>query len=185
MYFKSPGKENTAEVARIAISEAKEGNISHIIAASNTGDTILALLGESKKQDYKVKLVCVPHVYGFKENGKNELSDDTRKELEKEGVAFCIAAHTLSGAERCLSRKFQGIYPVEIIAHALRMFGQGTKVCVEIGAMCLDAGLIPWGTAIIALGGTGRGADTAALLTPAYTSAILETKIHKILCKPL
>ena len=44
------------------------------------------------------------------------------------------------------------------------MFSQGTKVAVEIAVMALDAGLIPW-RAVIAVGGSGRGADTAVVLT--------------------
>ena len=184
MYFDLTGPELTGKSAEIAVNAAVAKNISHIVAASNTGDTIFAILKEKEKQGYKGKIICVPHVYGFRENGKNELSDENRKKLEDQGVGICIAAHALSGGERSLSRKFQGVYPVEMIAHTLRMFGQGTKVCVEIGAMALDAGHIPWGEPIIAMGGTGRGADTAILLTPSYTHGILETKIHEILCKP-
>ena len=184
MYFDSPGPENTGETVKIAIREAKEKKVPHIVAASNTGVTAFALAEESRKQGYEGKIVCVTHVYGFKDIGENELSDENRKELSKQGVLVCTAAHVLSGAERGMSRKFQGVYPVEIIAHTLRMLGQGTKVCVEIAAMALDAGLIPHGKQLICLGGTGRGADTAAILSPAYTSSILETKIHEILCKP-
>ena len=65
------------------------------------------------------------------------------------------------------------------------MFGQGTKVCVEICAMAADAGLIPTGEAVVAVGGTGRGADTALALRPAVSSQVLKTKIDRILCKPI
>jgi len=184
MHFDLPGPENTGHTVSIAAEEAKKRQISHIVVASNTGETVLALTEEVRKQSYDCRLVCVTHVYGFKENGKNELPDEKRKELEKLGIRVCTAAHTLSGSERCLSRKFQGVYPVEIIAHTLRMLGQGVKVCVEVAVMALDAGLIPYGKPVITLGGTGRGADTAVILTPGYTSSILDTKIHEILCKP-
>jgi hypothetical protein len=184
MYHDLPGPENTGKTLSIAVLEAKKRQISHIVVASNTGATAITLDEEKRNQGYDGCLVCVTHVYGFKENGKNELSDESRKELEKLGIRHITAAHALSGAERCLNRKFQGVYPVEIIAHALRMFGQGMKVCVEIAAMALDTGLIPYGEPVIALGGTVRGADTASILTPAYTSSILDTKIHEILCKP-
>jgi hypothetical protein len=184
MYFDAPGQKNTGETVNIAVIEAKERKISHIVAASNTGKTIFVLAEEARKQGYDGKLVCVSHVYGFSENGKCELSDENRQELEKHGIRICTAAHILSGAERSLSRKFQGVYPVEIIAHTLRMMGQGIKVCVEIAAMSLDAGLIPWGKPIIAIGGTGGGADAAAIITPGYTSSVLDTTIHEILCKP-
>ena len=184
MYFNSPGPENTGETIRIAVQEAVARQITHIVAASNTGATVLALAEEARKQGYSGHLVCVTHVYGFKESGKNELSEENRDAFKKQGVVVCTAAHILSGAERALSRKFQGVYPVEIIAHTLRMLGQGMKVCVEIAVMALDAGLVPFGKPIIALGGTSGGADTASLLTPSYSSSVLDTKIHEILCKP-
>ena len=184
MYFNSVGPANTPETLKIAVQEAVKRQVSHIVAASNTGATVFALAEEAKKQGYGGQLVCVTHVCGFKKNGENELTDKAREDLEKLGVKVCTAAHVLSGAERGLSRKFQGVFPVEIIAHTLRMFGQGAKVCVEIAVMALDAGLVPWGKPIIALGGTVGGTDTAFLLTPSYASAIMETKVHEVLCKP-
>ena len=184
MHFNKPGTESTGETVRIAIQEAKERQISHVIAASNTGFTAFALAEEARKQGYGGKLICVSHAYGFKENGKNDLADEDREKLERQGVKVHTATHVLSGAERCLSRRFQGIYPVEIIAHSLRMLGQGIKVCVEISVMALDAGLIPYGKPVIALGGTGGGADSASILTPGHGRSILDTRIHEILCKP-
>ena len=184
MYFKSSGPENTGETIKIAVREAIERKVSHIVAASNTGDTVFALVEETQKQGYGGRIVCVTHVCGFAGNGKNELADENREKLEKQGIRVCTAAHALSGVERCLSRKFQGVYPVEIIAHTLRMLGQGMKVCVEISVMAMDAGLIPYGNPVIALGGSGRGADTAVVLTPGYSNTALDSKIHEILCKP-
>ena len=184
MYFESPGPENTGETIKIAVRAAKEQQISHIVAASNTGATVLALAQEAGKQGYDGKLICVTHVYGFKENGKNEFADEDREKIEKQGIRVYTATHVLSGAERGLSRKFQGVYPVEIIAHTLRMLGQGIKVCVEISVMALDAGIVPFGKPIIAVGGTSRGADTASILTPGHSNSILDTRIHEILCKP-
>jgi len=90
----------------------------------------------------------------------------------------------LSGAERSLSNKFGGVSPIEIMAYSLRMLGQGVKVCVEISTMALDGGMIPYGEDIIAIAGTGRGADTAITLRPAHGANILDTKIKEIICKP-
>ena len=75
-------------------------------------------------------------------------------------------------------------YPVEIIAHTLRMISAGTKVCVEIGAMAMDAGVLEYGKPVVCIGGTGRNADTACVVTPSYTASILETKVNEFLCKP-
>lgn len=71
-----------------------------------------------------------------------------------------------------------------IIANTLRMFGQGTKVCVECASMAADNGAIPTGEPIIAIAGSGSGADTAIVLKAANTHKILDTKICEYLCKP-
>jgi hypothetical protein len=184
MYFSNPGPANTKAVMEIAVKEAVQRKISAIVAASNTGKTIDALLEEAQRAHFSGSLICVTHVNGFRENGVNEMDEATRKRLEDSGVRVYTASHVLSGAERAISRKFQGAYPVEIIAHSLRMLGQGMKVCVEISVMALDGGLINYGQPVIAIGGSGGGADTAAILSPGHGSAIFETRVHEILCKP-
>ena len=80
-----------------------------------------------------------------------------RSELTDLGMKVLTTTHVLSGAERGISKSFGGVYPVEIVAHSLRMLGQGTKVCVEVSIMALDAGLIPYGEPIIAIGGSVLG----------------------------
>jgi hypothetical protein len=70
------------------------------------------------------------------------------------------------------------------MAQTLRMLGQGFKVCVEISGMALDAGLIPYGEEIVAIGGSAKGADTAVVITPAHSNRFFDTKINEIICKP-
>ena len=38
--------------------------------------------------------------------------------------------------------------------------------------------------AVVAIGGSHRGADTAAVVTPSYSASILNTVVNEILCKP-
>ena len=178
MYFPEKGPKNTEETAALAIRAAKERNIGHIVVASNTGRTAMLLA------DSGMKVVCVTHVNGFKEKGRNEMPDEMRAQLEAKGVRLLTTSHVLSGVERAISGQSGGMYPAEIMANALRLFGQGTKVCVETSVMALDAGLIPYGEKIVAIGGTGAGADTAVVITPAHASEVLKTYVHEIVCKP-
>lgn len=180
MYFSKEGKENTENTVELALRAAREQNIPHVVVASCSGST--ALLFKDAKD---INVVCVTHVNGFLKKGENEMPDDVRRQLQDSGIKVLTATHVLSGAERGISRKFSGAYPVELIAHTLRMFGQGVKVCVEVGVMALDAGLIPYGQPIVAVGGTGEGADTAVILKPSHASSIFETRINEIICKPL
>lgn len=179
MYFDKIGKVNSKETVSLALQVAKEKNIKHIVVASSKGDTAKLLQNTSG-----INIVCVTHANGYPIPGKNEMSEEVRNELLDLGFKVLTTTHVLSGAERGLSKTFAGIYPVEIIAHSLRMFSQGTKVAVEVATMALDAGLIPYNEPIIAIGGSVSGADTALIITPSHASSIFETKIHEIICKP-
>lgn len=178
MYFEKTGRANTEETIRLALKAAKEKGIRYIVVASNEGDTA------SHLKDSGFKIVVVTHCNGFAQKGAQEFSEESRKELIDAGFIVYTSTHVLSGAERGLSRQFGGVSPVEVIAHSLRMLGQGVKVGVEIATMALDGGVIPYDEDIIAIGGTGRGADTAIILRPAHASEILQTKIKEIICKP-
>ena len=97
---------------------------------------------------------------------------------------MCIRDSLLAGVDRALRTKFQGVYPSEIVASALRMFGQGVKVCVEISVMALDAGLVPYGEEIVAVAGSGTGADTSCVIVPAHSNNFFDTVIKEIICMP-
>ena len=176
-------KDNTSRTLTIAADEAVRLG-APLLVASSGGDTAVAALHAAREKGIVDRLYIISSVYGSRGPGSNGMKDDCKKELDAANVRIITAAHVLSGAERAMSTKFRGIYPSEIIAHTLRMFSQGVKVAVEIAAMALDAGAITYGAPAVAVGGTGRGADTATVLTPAYTQDIFATKIHEILCKP-
>ena len=181
--FEKVSPENTAPTLKIAIEKAKELD-TDIVLSTTTGDSVFAAMDAAKELEFSGKIVVITHVWGMREPGKNTLSDENREKLEAKGVVFVTAAHALSGVERAISGKFGGAYPTEIIAHALRMFCAGVKVCVEIGAMAIDAGRVQHQRPIVAIGGTGRGLDTACVMTPSYSAKIFETRVHEILCKP-
>jgi uncharacterized protein len=178
MYFEKPGKVNTEKTVELALRAADEHGIDYIVVASNSGYTAEMFKNTNKK------IVVITHVNGFEKPGENQMGDEERKKLKELGFEVYTTTHVLSGAERSLSRKFGGINPVEIMAYTLRMLGQGVKVAVEVSIMALDGGLIPYGKDIIAIGGSGNGADAAIIARPAHASAILDYKIKQIICKP-
>jgi hypothetical protein len=50
--------------------------------------------------------------------------------------------------------------------------------------MAADAGLIPVDRDVIAIAGTGRGADTALRIQPANTGKFFDLKIKEAIAKP-
>lgn len=178
--YEKPGKSHTEETLRLAAERAAAAGV-HLVVASTGGDTALCALRVAQEAGILDRLVVVGSV---PDKGVQKMKPEALTALAQQRVPLVLASHVLSGAERGLSTKMGGVYPVEIIAHTLRMLSQGVKVCVECSVMALDAGVLPYGEAVVAVGGTGHGADTACTLTPAGANAILDCKIHEILCKP-
>ena len=181
--FEKPGTINTDETCRIGVERAMLLR-APIVSATTKGAAGVRLCEIAKEMGYQGEIVIVTHAYGSKEPGKNALKEEYGESMIGHGARLVTAAHALSGVERGISTMFQGAYPVEIIAHTLRMLSQGVKVAVEIGCMALDAGAISYGAEIVCMGGTGHGLDTAVVMTPAHANRIFETKIHEILCMP-
>ncbi len=182
-YFEKVGKDNTENTLKLAVKAAKELGIKNIVLATTDGNTAKMMADSIPHDD--ITITVVTHAFGQKKPNCNPMPMELRQYLIGKGFQLCTAAHALSGAERSLSTTFSGVYPVEIIAHTLRMFGQGTKVCVEICAMAADAGYIMTDEPVIAIGGTARGADTALVLRPQVSCNVLKTKIDRVICMPI
>ena len=173
--------ENSDIALRAAVETAKERGLD-IIAATTGGATGIKLSEIAEELGYQGHIVLVSHAYRI--GGENPMPAEVRSELEKKVYRIVTAAHALSGGERGISSVYKGMYPLEIVAQTLRMFGPGVKVCVECAMMAADNGAVKPGVPAVCIGGTGRGADTVCIVSPAPSSAMFETKINEVLVKP-
>ena len=178
MYWDKPGEGNTDKTIELAVARAKELGIKHLVVASCTGETAFKLAGRG------FDLTCVTHHVGFAGPGEDEMPPENRQKLRDLGVKVLTTTHLLAGVDRAVRNQFGGVYPAEIMAQTLRIFGQGVKVAVEIACMAKDAGLIPHGTEVISIGGSGSGADAAIVIVPAHSNRFFETQVREIICMP-
>lgn len=179
MLFEKKGPVNTETAILLAVERAQDLGIKHFVVASNTGETAQELLKHGVEQ-----VVVVTHHSGYLQPGCQEMAPDVMAKLQDAGAKLLTTTHLLGGIDRAVENKFGGSYPGGIVAHTLRMLGQGTKVCLEIAVMALDAGMIPHGEDIMAIGGSGCGADTAAVIRPAHAKDFFDCKMKEIVCKP-
>lgn len=179
MYFDNPGKDNTEQTLMAAAERGRELNIKEAVVASSTGKT--AYKAMEVLDDFS--LTVVTYHCGFREPFKNRMAEDVRKDIEGRGIRVIASIHALSGLERSVAKQHSGAYPVLVIADTLRLFGQGTKVAVEVAIMAADAGALS-GTDIISIGGSGSGADSALVLKPAHQNTFFDMRIREIICKP-
>jgi len=181
-YFEKPGKENTGRCVEIVSNLVEEG-LSHVVVATTGGET--AVLIARKLLGRKVNVVAVTHNVGYTGPNQDECSPERRRELDSLGVRIFTGTILTRGIEASLMKKHQGVYPAYVVAQSLRLLGQGIKVSVEIAVEACDAGLIPEGVDVIAVSGTGRGADTVVIIEPRASDRFFDVKIRQILAKPL
>ena len=159
---------------------ADELGIDTIVVATTFGDTEVraaeVLTGKN--------VVTVTHYTGFDTPDAQQLTDDNRARLRELGATVHTATHGLGAIGRAVSRKLETAQADDIVAHTLRLFGQGMKVTCEIAAVAADAGLVRTDQEVIAIAGSSSGADTAIVVQPANVSDFFDLKVKGILCKP-
>jgi hypothetical protein len=179
-YYQSPDEADTETTFLRAKERAESLGIREVIVASTTGRT-----GVRACQIFKgFKLVVVRHHTGFRTPGVQQMTPENEKAILASGARIVTAGHAFSGVERAIRAKRNTIGPLELMADTLRLFGYGTKVCMEITVMAADAGEIPVDRPVIAIAGTGEGADTALVIRPAHSNNFFDLFVKEIIAKP-
>jgi len=163
-YFDKTSDEDpegiTEEILKLARKRGDELGIKNFVVASSTGfvaKKALALLADKS-------LVFVGEARDWYEK-------DFLRELERKGVPSLF------------SHEVRYNYPADVQT-AYRRMSEGAKVCPEIVMLACDKGLIPTSVEVMAIAGTGSGADTAMIILSAKSKDFKELKIRELLCKP-
>jgi hypothetical protein len=180
VYHDAPGEGNTEATLLHAKERAKSLGIENIVVASTSGQT-----GVQACEVFKgFNLVVVRHHTGFLSPGSQQMTPENEKLILASGARIVTAGHAFSGVERAMRLKRDTIGPLELMADTLRVFGDGTKVCLEIAVMAADAGAIPVGTQVVVIAGTSKGADTALVVRPAHSNNFFDLYVSEIIAKP-
>jgi len=178
--FDTSGETNTGKTIALALERGTHLGISCYVVATTSGRTGLLAAREMGGEH----VVVVTHSTGFSGPGVQEASPPVLSEIRGLGARVLTATHAFGGIGRAVRRKLKTYQVDEVMAQTLRVFGQGTKVAVEITLMAADAGLVPVDRDVIAIGGTETGADTAIVVRPAHTQDFFDLRVREIICKP-
>ncbi|MFC1977992.1 hypothetical protein ACFLWS_07010 [Chloroflexota bacterium] len=180
VYFDKKGADNTERTLQVAKDEALKRDIKYLVVASTGGNT--GLQAAQMLQNTGIKLVVVAHSTGHGEAGRQLFDSEMKREIENLGGVVFIGTDALTSFHSAMKNK--GRFTEQtIVGDVLRMFGSGMKVCVEIVAMASDANLLPIED-VIAVAGTGRGADTSVIIAANSTNQFFDIKVREILAKP-
>jgi hypothetical protein len=180
IYFTRAGPANTARTLELARARAEALGIQKILVATTSGAT-----GVQAGQTLQgLEVVVVTHSTGFPGPDIQELTAKNRAAIESAGATILTCQHAFGGVGRAVRKKL-GTYELEeIMAFTLRTFCEGIKVVAEMTLMAADAGLVRTDEPVIAIAGTGRGADTAAILKPTHAQTFFDLRFLEIICMP-
>ncbi|UCH37148.1 MAG: hypothetical protein JSV76_05525 [Candidatus Bathyarchaeota archaeon] len=176
VYFQKPGLVNTEMTLDLARKRANELGIRVVIVTSTHGLTAQKALDKFKNTG--LQLIVVGTAPKF-------FSEDILRSLKNEGIPIIFAGEV------------EYSYP-ELMRNALKKISEGMKVCLEVGMVAADQGLIQEGEEVIVIAGTssrgfenGGGADTAIVLkarsSKTFTNIPVKAQrreILEIICKP-
>ena len=171
----------TDDILGIARDALAKKELRDVVVASTQGNTGVAsakLFGS-----LGVNLVVVAHSFGFRGPNTNEFSPDMKNEIQELGGSVLFSTMPFHSINDAIRAKM-GSSIETLIADTLRMMGHGTKVCAEIVAMACDAGLVESDRKVLAIAGTGRGADTVLIVKSANSRRFFDLKIVEVLAKP-
>lgn len=180
VYFEKAGTENTEETLKLVQEWANMLDIQTILVATTTGQTGIKAVDLLKSHN----VIIVTHSTGFKNENEQELTIENRNQIESMGGKILTCQHAFAGISRAVRLQFKTYEIDDIVANTFRTLGQGLKVAAELALMAADTGLVRTDQDVISVGGTGHGADTAAVIRPANVARFFDLKIRGILCKP-
>jgi hypothetical protein len=174
VYHDTAGPENTDRTLDLTVDAALARAIHTIVVASRSGATASALMERLEGTD--VRMVAVTPQYGWRD--QHEFDRSLIGPLREAGHDF------YAGTMPFHTDAFHGCSAPQRMGDVLRIFSQGVQVCVEVAMMAADGGLLRCDRPCLVLAGTGRGVDTAMLVTPSSSAELESFRVHEILCKP-
>ena len=170
VYFDEPGPQNTDDVIETVAKRIEATGIGHVVVASHSGVTALKFAETFKNNKIKTKILCVTSGPARKRKGKDwpSISQETRKKLIDSGVV--IVERALNVFEELIveDSRWPSLTPGHIIREVFYTLGQGFKVAVEVALMSVVSGYLEPMQEVIAVGGTGKGCDTAIIMKTVF-----------------
>ena len=189
-YFPEHGEQNTDLVVEAVAKRLEVGDIDTVLVASNRGVTA-AKFGHALTG--KAKVFCVTEAPSRREWGHAWpcLTDNYRHELTDLGVEIIEEAPFVFHNSVLSESKWDILPSEELVREVLYSFGQGFKVAVEVALMAVASGRIEPYKDVIGVGGTGKGADTAAVVRATYPNTMFakdsskRLEVREIIAMPL
>jgi hypothetical protein len=166
IYFDEPGPQNTEDVIETVAKRIKATGIGCVVVASHSGATALKFSEKLRNNKLKAKVLCVTSGPARKRKGKDwpSINQEMRKKLIDSDVIIVERAMNVFEEPFVEDSRWPSLTPGHIIREVFYALGQGFKVAVEVALMAVVSGYLEPMQEVIAVGGTGKGCDTAIIM---------------------
>ena len=171
LYFEKGGPDNTQLTLEAAKERASEIRPEAVIVTSTSGKT--ALEAARIFSGSEIRIIAVPFQRHLWEKYS---APDPQVVAECRGLGVEFIPD--EPAVPMLSENHPDI------VNAWRTVSQGFKVALQVASMCVDTGLVKPGDHVIAIGGSGRGADSAIAVKPHGFNEVLKSNVTGIIAMP-
>lgn len=170
-YFSEPGAQNTELVVEVVTKRVAAGDIKDVVVASTSGETAVRFV---TALEGKANIICVSEAPYRREWGEEWpcLSEENRLKLEQLGAAILDRVPYVFHSSVLEASRWQSPFPESLVKETLYCFGQGMKVAVEVALLAVSCGYLAPYSDVVAIGGCGRGADTAIVLRATYPASL-------------
>ena len=190
-FFSQPGGDNTPQVIQVVRSRIREGDITKILVASESGRLALEFKNELPKQT----VVCV--TYDRETRRMYKKPELLKKKLAASGITVVdTVKEPLTRA--LVFRNWWERKSITLPGESADLFwmtlvcvgGHGLRTAVEIVFMAVEAEVVRTGERVLSVAGTGRGADSALVMKASkFEDAVgrhppSRMKIEEILAMP-
>jgi hypothetical protein len=191
-FFEEAGAENTDHVIKAVKQRIRQGGVDKVLVASESGRLALKVREEVP---LLVSVICV--TYNRQTRTRYQKPSLMKQRLQKAGVAIVDTVREPMG-RRLVFRNWWERKTLQLPGTHSDLFwmtlicvgGHGLRTAVEIVFMAVESGTVKIGERVIALAGTGRGADSAIVVQGSrFDDAVGEDqgrrfKIEEILAMP-
>lgn len=176
-YFEQPGSANTqATLEAVRAYLHAGGDAAAVIVASISGKTATKV--KEELGDPPIPVICIAGAPCWwtcqPDSGDKPMSDEMRSKLSKSGVVVVnsVPSPLTDGIESGLARYGYRSPSLIFTETLLAVGGYGLKTAVECVLMATDGGYVEPFRDVIAIAGTGKGADTAVVARSTFSPTV-------------
>jgi hypothetical protein len=172
LYFDRPGTRCTRQVLEAVKRCVAGGGPKHVVIASISGRTALRFAQALPRKELNIVCVSGPPSWQLWREYQGVCPvPEVKQQLEGLGVVVVDRTVSLMDGIDYGCARYGLVPPSWLIMETLvAVGGYGLKTAVEVAVMATDAGAVPPFEEVLAVAGTDKGADTAAILVSTFAS---------------